>query len=157
MHKKHPKIVFKLLDNNRGVILTRSPEVTREELTVCFKNAPQGATAIFHFNGGRELYREIVDNACSIDFPADKGEIKVGVAIYNGSAKPQQWKCEQLKYKRLDSGEWFVCPNDGNIPQTMTEILLENEDIRKQFAELEAKYKALEERFNNMMEGYDLM
>ena len=151
------KIVYKLLDNDTGVILTRNPKTVTEKISVRFEGAKKNAVAAFTFADGTELYRELKDGECSIRLPNNEGEMKVAVTVLDGTAKPRTWVCEQIKYKKCACGEMLVSPNDMNLPQTVTELKLENEELRLSFAELEKKFKSLEERFNNMMEGYDLM
>ena len=151
------KIVYKLLDNDTGIILTRTPETLKDKLIVRFEGAKKNEVAAFAFADGTELYRELKDGECSIPLSKNEGEMKVAVTILDGTAKPRTWSCEQIKFKKLACGEILVSPNDMNLPQTVAELKLENEELRISFAALEKKFKALEERFNNMMEGYDLM
>jgi hypothetical protein len=65
--------------------------------------------------------------------------------------------CEQLVYSTLPSGEYIVFPNDMNLPQSVTELKIENEELRNGYKELLKKFEELNEKFNHMMEGYDLL
>lgn len=149
--------VYKFLDNNTGIILTRNPQTFKDKFIVRFEGAKKNAVAAFAFADGTELYRELKDGECSIRLPNNEGEMKVAVTVLDGTAKPRTWVCEQIKYKKCACGEMLVSPNDMNLPQTVTELKLENEELRIEFAKLEEKYVTLENYVKKIMEGYDLI
>lgn len=144
---------YKLLDNGTGIILTRQPEIVSDMLYISFDGAPRDATAIITANGS-SIYRLLEDGMCSI--PASAGIVAVGIAELDGSAKPRRWICEGLKAEPLKDGQTLYAPNDGNLPETVAKLRLENQAIRESLSSLENSIKALREKFQKMMEGYDI-
>lgn len=151
------KITYKLLDNDTGVILTRNPKIIAEKISLRFEGAKKNAVAVFQFQEGIEIYKELKDGECSVKLHNTEGEIKVAITTLDDKARPRTWKCEQLKYKKCACGDILVFPNDMNLPQTVTELKLENEELRIKNAELEEKFLKLENKINEMMEGYNLI
>lgn len=144
---------YKLLDNGTGILLTRQTEIVSDMLYISFDGAPADATAIVTVNGST-FYRLLEDGMCAI--PASAGIIAVGIAELNGSAKPRRWICEGLKAETLHDGQTLYTPNDGNIPETVAQLRLENQTIRENLLSLETRLKALQDKFQKMMEGYDI-
>ena len=62
-----PKITYKLLDNDTGVITARTPVVTDVQAEICFDGYPENALAVFKYGTGREVYRELVGGKCLIE------------------------------------------------------------------------------------------
>jgi hypothetical protein len=157
------KIVYKLLDNGTGVILTRNPEIVKGKLSVCFEGAEKDALAVLKFDNGREIYRELDEHgACELTFDRQQGIIQVTAITIDGVCSPKRWHCESLKYEMLpDKSEkrqnYLVCPDDMNLPQIVTEIKLENEKIREENKKIHNRLDELETRLKNIMEGYDLV
>ncbi len=149
-------IEYKLLDNNTGVILTRQPETAAEELLLSFKGAPEEATAIIETGNGKVYYRKLMGTSCGIATHRFAGDIKITVALLDGSARPRKWICEELKTERLDGGRILVCPNDMNLPDTVTALRIENGEIRQELKELRGELARLIQRLENLMEGYDI-
>lgn len=152
-----PNFVYKLLDNGRGVILTRNPQAVKDKLFLRFEGAPQGALAVFQFDNGRESYQELKEGECSLKISTSKGEVKVSVITLDNNTTPKRWVCEQLKYHTAPCGDIFVCPNDMNLPQAVTELKLENEELRAENIKLHQRLDELDARLQNIMEGYDLV
>lgn len=150
------KFTYKLLENNSGIIITRNPQIVEDDLDIEFKGAPENAMAVFEFDGGIEIYRPLSSGECSISFPDNEGEVKVSVTLLNKSSRPRRWRCEELKFSTTSSGEMLITPNDMNLPDVVTELKLENEQLRNDFKKLSENFVALREKFDNMMEGYDL-
>ena len=149
------KMQYKLLDNGEGVILTRQPALISGDLYVDFSGAPSGATAIFE-SGDDSIYRLLDGETC--DVPVDKlnGAVKVTVVLLDGSARPRKWACEELLAEKQQSGGTLISPNDMNLPQRFVELKLENEAIRQAQDRLEERVKDIEDRLENLLEGYDL-
>lgn len=152
-----PKIVYKLLDILKGVILTRNVQIVSDEILVRFECAPEGAVAVFQFDNGREAYKELKDGECYLKLSGNEGNIKVTVIILDGICTPKRWMCEQLVYSTLQSGEYTVFPNDMNLPQSVTELKIENEELRIENAKIHKRLDEIETRLTNIMEGYNLI
>ena len=152
------KIVYKLLGNNKGVILTRNPQVTERNVNISFKNAPSNALAVLEFDSGREVYKPLLEGECSVALPPQsEGSMKVAVIINNGTVNPRKWICEQMQFCRTPKGEVIVSPNDFNLPQEFVDLKLENESLREDNKKLHKRLDELDTRLNNIMEGYDLV
>lgn len=149
------KMEYKLLDNGVGVILTRQPEIVEDELFIDFTDAPADATAIFETKGGTPYYRLLSDGLCSLPVKKIIGEVKVTVALLNGETPPRRWLCEEFKVSIQRNGGALVAPNDMNLPQTVVELRLENQEIRASYKRLEERYEELKDMLKKIMEGYD--
>ena len=149
---------YKLIDHERGVILSRSPEFCEDKLFCEIEGAPDGATAIFEHREGRMKYfRELKSGACELPLGRfDSGTLTLTVAVLDGSADPKRWLCEELRLQRLGENTVLILPNDGDLPLAVAQLRAENSDLRRDLAELEKKYKDLSDRLERIMEGYDL-
>ncbi len=148
-------IEYKLLNNGKGVILTRQPILVRGSLTIEFKGAPIGSTAIFALFDGTSCYRTIAeDGTCSIPVSSLEGEARVTVAQLDESADAT-WRCEGLKVQPCANG-MLVAPNDGDLPQRVVDIAVELHEVRAYVNLLDGRLSALADKLSNMMEGYDL-
>ena len=149
---------YKLIDKNRGVILSRSPVLCEDKLSFEFEDVPGGATAIIEYaEGGIKYFREISCGKCELPLlRLDSGILALTVAVLDGSADPKRWLCEELRLRRLEDGTFLILPNDGDLPLAVAQLRAENSDLRRDIAELEKKYKDLSDRLERIMEGYDL-
>jgi len=146
---------YRLLDNGVGVILTRQPKIAEGELLVSFAGAPADSTAIFETESGDCYYRKLSDGACSLPVSKIFGEVKVTVALLNGKTPTRRWLCEEIKAENQNSGCALIAPNDMNLPQTVVELRLENQEIRQTQEELKKLCKELKDTLEKIMEGYD--
>ncbi len=144
-------VQYKLLNNGRGVILTRQPEIVEGAVFFTFEGTPAGATAIFITLDGKEYYRH-ADEACSVPASALVGETKVTVALLR---EGKQWKCEGLLGDPVQDGV-LIAPNDADLPGNVADLQIQLHEVRESFLRLEARYEALNQRLTEMMEGYDL-
>ena len=146
---------YRVLNNGTAVLLTRQPELERGEVLIAFTGAPDGATAIFECNGD-SIYRLLKDGICIISADKLSGPVAVTLAVLDGSARPKKWICEELVADvREDRGGVILSPNDANLPERVTELKLENEELRNAQKNLENAIKALEEKLTSIYEGYD--
>lgn len=147
---------IKLLDNKKGFILTRQPEIVKDELLITFSGAPEKATAIFE-SSQDSLYRALSDGCCSVpESFLEGGEIKITVTVLDGTARPPKWTCEGIKATKLKSGSFVVCPNDMDLPQKVVEIQLEMQKIREKMEVLLKSYSELDTKLKKLLEGYDI-
>lgn len=149
------KMEYKLLKKNRGVILTRQPELIKDELLITFAGAPDKATAIFDNGNGDSLYRLLEDGSCAVPATFLTGETRVTVTLLNGAANAPKWACEGIKGTETKGGV-FVCPNDMDVPSKITDVLIAQDEITDQMSELMKKYSELEIKLNKLLEGYDI-
>ena len=152
-----PKIICRLLDNNTGVITTRTPVVTDKQVELSFIGYPENALVVFMFENGREVYRELIDGSCLMDFSYRNGIIKVAVVVNDGTTSSSRWICEQLQFYQIPNGEFIVCPNDTNLPLEFTKLKIENEQLRLDNKKLHKRLDEFDARLNKIMEGYDLV
>lgn len=147
---------IKLLDNNRGVILTRQPELIYGNLYITFTGAPEFATAIFERQDGESLYRSLEDGLCGVPENFLQGEIKITVTKFDGTVSPQKWACEGLKITKQKKGGVLVAPNDMNIPEQMVELQLELQEMREREKIQAEKISELNTKLEKLLEGYDI-
>jgi hypothetical protein len=149
-------IEYKLLDNQKGVILTRQPLIAEDELYFSFEGAlHDDATAIFEIKNGDCYYRSLSNGRCSLSLSNICGEVKVTVALLNGETPPRRWLCEEFKADKQRNGGTLISPNDMNLPQTVVALQLENQEIRQSFTKMEKQYDELRTTLEKIMEGYD--
>lgn len=148
------KMEYKLLKKNRGIILTRQPELIKDELIITFAGAPDKATAIFD-NGDNSLYRQLEDGSCAVPALFLKGETRVTVTLLNGAVNAPKWACEGIKGTETKGGV-FVCPNDMDVPSKIADILIAQDEITDKIGELMKMYSGLETKLNRLLEGYDV-
>lgn len=149
------KMEYKVLNNGTAVILTRQPELVYDELYITFTGAPPDATATFETSKGA-TYRKVEGTECSIPVKLLEGEVKVSLVVLDGSARPKRWLCEEIKAVVQKNGGTLISPNDMNLPQTVVELRLEVEELRKGYENLFALYQSLEKRLEDIMEGYNI-
>ncbi len=147
---------YKLLDNGKGLLLTRQPEIVQQHLIITFSGAPENATAIFENGKGDSLYRLLQDNTCSLPARFLEGDIKVSITILDTSQKPPVWHCEEIKTKKQSAGV-LVGPNDMNLPQQVIEIQLEQQEIKNTIGGLIRQLSEFDEKLKKLLEGYDII
>ena len=122
-------MTYRLLDNGTGIIISRQPKLIKDVLCIKFTGGPSGATAILEI-GSDSYYREITDDGlCGVSTSNLAETVKVTVAVLNGDTTMQRWACEELKVTKLENIGYLVAPNDMNLPQIVTRLLLENQDL----------------------------
>lgn len=147
---------YRVLNNGTAVLLTRRPSLESGEICVTFTGAPSGATAIFEFNGN-SIYRLLEDGMCTIPANKLKGPVGVTLALLDGSSRPKKWVCEELVADVWENGAVLVSPNDANLPQRVTELALENEELRVLLGKLAGEIQSLKDKLESLYEGYDLV
>ena len=146
---------IKLLDNKKGFILTRQPEVVDNSLYITFTGAPENATAIFE-NGKDSLYKLLRENCCEVPKNFLVGEIKITIAILDGDIKSSKWECEGIKTSKISDGNILIAPNDMNIPEKIVDVQLEMQEIKDNIHTLMKNYSELETKLTKLLEGYDI-
>ena len=147
---------YRVLNNGTAVLITRQPSLENGEICVTFTGAPSGATAIFEFNGN-SIYRLLEDGMCTIPANKLKGPVVVTIAVLDGSSRPEKWICEELVADVWENGAVLVSPNDANLPQRVTELALENEELRVLLGKLAGEIQSLKDKLESLYEGYDLV
>ena len=147
---------YKLLDNKKGLLLTRQPEIIQQHLLITFSGAPENATAIFENGNGDSLYRLLQDNTCSLPARFLEGDIKVSITILDTSHKPPIWRCEEIKTQKQNTGV-LVSPNDMNLPQQMIEIQLEQQKITDTIGILTGQLLEFDKKLKKLLDGYDII
>ena len=156
--EKNMKIKYNILDNEKGVLLTRTPDLCSATLTFEFNDVPAGATAIFeHSETGIRYFRKISNGGCELLLESfESGKLSLTVIILDGSADPQRWLCEELFIRKLDDRTFLIYPNDGDISSKVALIMTETSNLRKDIEKLKKDYSDLSNRLERIMEGYDL-
>ena len=148
-------IIYSLIDfSKRGIISNRCPDMVYHNLFVSFKNAPNGATAIFENAEGVSLYRELENETCSIPVAFLDGKIKVVVTVFNGKADAPKYSCESLFTKKIGDGA-VVCPNGIDVPMQILEILSEIQKIKEDMETASNNHADLEKKVDKLLDGYD--
>lgn len=152
---------YRLLDNNTGVILTRSAEIATPPVCVgdgcfiAFEGAPDGSVAVFTWKG-YTFYRDLVSGKCAFPQAIDGGDVDVTVALIATDGNTRRWECEGLIARRTSDGSIILAPNDANLPGEIARLRIENEAIRKENKQVRDKLDALESKLDKIMEGYNV-
>ncbi len=148
---------YKLLDNGKGVIVTRGVEEVSDILKIFFNGAPDGATAVFSDNSKNVYYRKITDEYCEISAKLICGSCKVRVAELSSFTRDTEWDCEGLHITTVDDkgDKYLVLPSDTDIASEVTELRIENEQIRQEQKKMRRLYNELAQRFKELVDGYD--
>lgn len=146
---------YVLLSNEKGFVSSRQPELVRSDLQLSFKNAPESAHAIINTDKA-SFYRELVDKSCTVPFKGLVGVLRVTVCVFHDTPNHKRWICEELLAEPREDGSVLVSPNDMNLPQKVTDLFIENEELRAANSKLLQRVDTLEKRFEEMLEGYDL-
>lgn len=147
---------YKLLNNNKGVILTRQPEFVDDTLYITFSGAPENATAILEKQNGDSLYLKLEDNTCAVRNSFLEDILKITLVVLDGRPNSLKWVCEEIKITKHNNGV-FVCPNDMNLPGTVVEVLVELHEMRGYMRKLDDKYSELNKKLEKLLEGYDIV
>lgn len=148
---------IKLTDNFKGIILTRSPETTKDDIYITFQEAPSGAVAVFSTAAGLTYYRKIsLDGECVIAARLLVGNTNLSVTVPDDGAGERKWICEGIRIEELGNGVCAVFPNDMDLPQKVNELFLENEQLRNNVSRLTDKLSELKKRIDSLLEGYDI-
>lgn len=152
------KMEYKILqDFKKGILLTRQPEIVKEDLIISFAEAPDNAVAIFeNKRTGDSLYRTLQDETCSVPYEFLKGEISVHVTVMNGKTATPVFVCEELKAEPVQGSGVLVLPNDNNLTQTVAEIQLDMQEIKNELKTVTKKYSELDRKLVKLLEGYDI-
>ena len=148
-----PRIQYKLLNNATAVLITRQPVVLEKELDIVFLDAPENATVLMSASGA-SFCRKLTDGICTV--PIDKmiGTVKITLTVLNNAVPLKKWGCEELKTQHLRDGSVLVFPNDLNLPQTIVDLRIENDEIRREHEKLKEEFKKIKERIEKVFEAY---
>lgn len=146
-------MLYRLLDNQTGVLLNRKPLRVEGELVLSF---PQGADkmTVSIESDGVQYYRELRGKLCRIDTAKLNGEVRVALLDTAKGHTQKRWVCEELFVEHTEHATW-VYPND-NLSQEMIRLRLENEGMRKRIGTLEKKIDALNGQIDHLIAGYDI-
>lgn len=124
------KLKYKLLGNQKGVLLDRIPELT-EELIIHFENAPKDSTAIILNEQGQSVYRKLSDNSCNVDMNKFNGVVRITVFSTVESLKSIKWKCDEIIVKKTSEKTFLVYPNDINLMQLIAQMRMEIQELKE--------------------------
>ncbi len=133
---------IKLLNNGRGVIVSRQPKLLNSDEEFFFEGAPEGATAIFS-SGENHYYRKLNNGCCVLPHTALGGVFGIVVAVMDGKVGSPRFVCEEIKTERLTDGSILMLPNDGELPGLVAELQVENHELREKNGELGKKVETL--------------
>lgn len=149
-------MVYRIFNNERGVITSREPITLSGDIPFLFEGAPEGATAIITNQDGTSYYRELVDRRCSVPSKHLNGCVSVGLALMNGKTPTSRWSCEGIKVIRQSGDVVLIMPDDGDIPKTVTMMRVELDEVRRENQKLKSEQDALRREFEALKKGYNL-
>lgn len=152
---------YRLLDNDTGVILTRSAEIATPPVCVgdgcfiVFEGAPDGSVAVFTWKG-YTFYRDLASGKCAFPQAIDGGDVDVTVALIATDGNTRRWECEGLIVRRTADGNIIIAPNDANLPGEIARLRIENDQLRDEQARLNERLLELDKKLTRIMEGYNI-
>ena len=142
-------MIYRLLNNKRGVLLTRAPEDVTEGLRLEFEGAVEGMIATINI-GERVIYRDIIDGECFIEAKLLRpGSLLLCISEEDTS---KVIRCDSLviagtfAYMDMDSFE-------REIPDLRCELDALNVTMSETVKRLEELTRRLEEIYD----GYDIL
>lgn len=145
---------YKILNNGKAVIITRQPQVVYDDLSVKFINAPVNSTAIINAMGVIS-YRELKEDMCIIPKSKLNGVIEIMVAAFDGTTPTPKWVCEEITAEPLKDGGILISPNSLELQKIITDLKIENSQIRDENLQIKADITALQKRLDEIMNAYD--
>ena len=145
-----------LLSNYVGIIKTREPVLIDKIFSVEFDGAPEGSTAIFERSDGESVYRELVNGCCEIQSEWLVGEIKIVVAILDGTMR-QRWFCEGVKAVPQLNRQVLIYPYDIDFQGKIARLQEENAKLQDEVKKHAEKILELETKLIKLLEGYDII
>lgn len=149
-------MLYKLLNNFIGIIETREPVLIGNNFSVQFDGAPAGSTAIFERFDGESVYRELVNGCCEIQSEWLIGEIKIVVAILDGTMR-QRWFCEGVKAVPQLNSQVLIYPYDIDFQGKIAGLQEENAKLQDEVKKHAEKILELETKLIKLLEGYDII
>lgn len=149
-------MVYRIFNNERGVITSREPITLSGDIPFRFEGAPEGATAIITNQDGTSYYRELVNCECSVPSKYLNGCVSVSLALMNGKIPTSRWSCEGIKVIRQPGDVVLIMPDDGDIPGTMAMMQVELDELRTENKRLKESQDALKKEFESLKKGYNL-
>ncbi len=147
---------YRLLNDGGGVIVDRTHTVFSGDLHVIFDGAPSGAIAIFDFQN-ESCYRDISEGECFVPERLFTRDVNVRVVLYDGTVSPRTWMCEPIRIEGLSDGSFIAYPNDDNLPEAVSRLKIENDDLKREFSQLRKNFEMLEKKLSDLMEGYNII
>ena len=149
-------MIYKLLDTNTGVILTRQQHVVKGEAKIEVKGAPDGANIIF-ITENREFVRKLECGFCVAPVAKMNGTVSVCVKALNERGRVRTWNCEGIVVTQLGEGNVLLVPDDMDMPAKFVQLLAENQEMRENMHKLENTIKELSQKVDGMLEGWDIV
>ena len=153
--KKGVEMKYRLLDSGVGIAITRRAQLLNEILVFEFAGADEGLL-ILENEEGIFFYRDVLAGRCEIEISKLQGAVKVTFVVKGNGDTHRKWVCEPLFVDHIEQGGALVCPDDMNLPQVVADLRVENEAMRRDAADLRESIKALNERFDALLEGWDI-
>jgi hypothetical protein len=143
--------------SRKGLILTRNIEEVKEDLTVQFLGAPDGATAIFTDDKNGSVYKTLDDKkSCVLPKNILQSPLKVVVTVIGGTKVEPIYSCETIVPKVVGN-TLVVMPEEIDSGTELRKVYDTMQKLSDKYDKLEKKYNALSERLESLMEGYDLV
>lgn len=147
---------YTLLNNKKGIVLSRKPEIVKGDLLVRFYGAPEGVTAIFEREDGESLYRALTGEECTVPAGFLRGKLRVYIAALSGNPRAPRWVCEGL-LAETEHGVTVVAPDDEELEQRFIEMQIEESAMRETIGNLFKEVEDLKAQLEKIMEGYDFV
>ena len=142
--------------SRKGLILTRNIEEVKEDLFVQFLGAPDGATAIFTDDKNASTYKTLDDKkSCVLPKSLLQSPLKVIVTVIGAAKVEPIYLCETIVPKTI-GGVLVVMPEEIDFGTELRKVYEIMQKLSDKYDELEKDHKALLDRFEKIMEGYDI-
>ncbi len=145
---------YRLLNNKKGVLLTRAPEEIGEHLRLTFEGPDEKMQAVIN-TGDRVIYRDLHGGECEIHRDLiEEGRMLLSVRERETSSTPVV--CDRLFIIR--TGDVLIVMGDELEREAIIAGLrIENDELNTRLADAEEKIKQLTERLEEIYDGYELL
>lgn len=150
-------MIYRIFSNGRGVITSRSPSVIKDKLELEFCGAPEGATAVVTVKPGERYYRKLKEGKCEVPAKELGKSVEVALAVMDGAVPIARWKCESIKAFAGEGGSFILCPDDAEVYEAMILTMCDLDDVRRENALFKERLSKLEESFEDLKSGYNIV
>lgn len=148
-------MTYTLLDNRRGVLVTRAPLQIKTEHEVFVEGAPDMARIVF-VNGENKFVRYLDGGNCSVPFAKMDGVVSVCVRCTDKEGRLREWKCDGLCVVDMGDDGVLVLPDDSDLAEKIAELSVWHQKLHDELDHQKKKIQLLAEQFQKMFEGWDI-
>lgn len=149
-------IQYRILDNGKGVLLTRGTVSESSDATFIFDSASEKdapSRAVFADTSGNEIYRELDGRKCSVPMRKLCGTISVAVV---GVENKKRWKCDSVRFIKHGNAVIAIA-NEDSVYEELAALRIEYDELCAEVGKIRESVNRVSDKLENIMEGYDVI